>query len=316
MLKTITVTGCLGFIGSHFVDLCLENDWKVIGIDNLTYAANCDLIETYSKHDNFLFIKEDIAKLTSLHDTDFIVNFAAESHVENSIINSAPFLNTNIFGVQNLLSLISNKSKNSAHWPKFIHISTDEVYGDIADGEHHEESRLIPSNPYAASKASADMLIFSWARTFGVKYRIIRPTNNYGNRQYHEKLIPLCVRNLKRGRVINLHNKGTPVRNWLHVKDTVKGVMRVIEHGNDNEVYNIAGGFEQKNIDTVKKIIACYDDSLVFEDCVSFSHNRAGQDVRYALNDSKLRSLGWTPELTFDEEIENVVNHFKYNFKW
>jgi dTDP-glucose 4,6-dehydratase len=236
--------------------------------------------------------------------------------VENSIGSSDSFIMANVLGVQNLLKLILQKPKNSNFRPKLIHISTDEVYGDTDDGEFFETDILNPSNPYSASKAAGDMLVMAWGRTHGVSYNIIRPTNNYGIRQHYEKLIPLCVRNLKRGAKIFAHNNGEPYRNWLHVDDTVRGIFTIMEIGGENEVYNIAGGCEQRNIDVIKKIIKSFDKSLDPDDIISFSEDRLGQDTRYAVNDDKLRALGWSPEALFDEELEGVVKSFAETFRW
>ena len=198
-----------------------------------------------------------------------------------------------------------------------LHISTDEVYGDILDGAHTEEHMLKPSNPYSASKAAADMLIIAWARTYGVEYNILRPTNNYGIGQYPEKLIPLTVKNLFRGKKIKLHNNGTPTRNWLHAEDTALAVIKIIENGKRNEIYNISGGFEQTNLETVKKIIKSFHGTDAdLESYVDFSYNRKGQDLRYSLDDTKLKNLGWSTTKIFDEEIEKIVNFYKNNFIW
>lgn len=314
--KTICITGCLGFIGSHFTELCLGDSWRVYGIDKCTYASNNYLIEEFCSNENFTFLKEDIRCLDRIPECDYIVNFAAESHVQNSIENSDSFLLSNIFGVQNILSLITKKPRNAGKRPVLVHISTDEVYGDIESGEHSEGDRLMPSNPYSASKASADMLIFAWARTYGIKYNIIRPTNNYGTRQYFEKLIPLIVKQLARGRKICLHNGGEPVRNWLHVMDTAEGIMTVLKSDCENEIFNISGGFEQKNSDTVRAVMEAIDPKILFEDNVDLGHIREGQDVRYAVNDDKLRALGWAPSRVFSEEIKSIVDFFKDDFRW
>mgnify|MGYP003318318428 CR=1 FL=1 len=243
---------------------------------------------------------------------DFIFHFAAESHVDNSIKDPSIFIQSNVVGTQNLLECF-----RKANYGKMVHISTDEVYGDIVDGEHTESDLLHPSNPYSAAKAAADMLVLAWARTYELEYVILRPTNNYGIGQYPEKLIPLSVKNLRRDKKIRLHNAGTPVRNWLHADDTAEAVMSIIDSGEVNEIYNVAGGFEQKNIDTVMKVIDSYHDSdYNWEDCVDFSYSREGQDVRYALNDDKLRSLGWEPKRKFDNEIDSIVQYYKQNFIW
>jgi dTDP-glucose 4,6-dehydratase len=180
-----------------------------------------------------------------------------------------------------------------------------------------ETDLLHPSNPYSAAKAAADMLVLAWARTYDLEYVILRPTNNYGIGQYPEKLIPLSVKNLMRDKKIRLHNGGTPVRNWLHADDTAEAVMAIIDSGNVNEIYNVAGGFEQKNIETVLKVIDCYcEGEYKWEEYVDFSYSREGQDVRYALNDEKLRSLGWSPKKVFDNEINAIVQYYKNNFIW
>jgi dTDP-glucose 4,6-dehydratase len=194
------------------------------------------------------------------------------------------------------------------------------VYGDINEGAHTETDLLKPSNPYSATKAAADMLVLAWARTYNLPYIIIRPTNNYGVGQYVEKLIPKACKYLKLGRKIPLHNDGTPIRNWLNAADTAEAVLAIIDNGVTNEIYNIAGGFEQSNLDTVRKVIKEYVDKDMNDDNVrlflDLSYSRAGQDVRYALDDSKLRALGWEPKKNFDEELPKIVEYYKERFIW
>ena len=315
-MKLVVITGCLGFIGSQITRDCLSRGFKVYGVDSLTYAANTNLLEVFEKDKNFSFLKADIAEIDYIPDCDFIINTAAETHVGNSIIDSSNFIKSNIVGVQNLLNLIRKKPSNVANPPRLIHFSTDEVYGDLTSGSHTENDLLNPSNPYSASKASADLLIKSWARTYNIKYNILRPTNNYGTYQYPEKLIPLSVKLLQRSLKVRLHDKGKPVRTWLHSKDTSSAVLTVLERGKENEVYNISGGFEQENIETVRKIINSYDKNLNWEEHIDLSYERPGQDVRYSLDDSKLRALGWFPKCVFDEEISKIVNFYKNNFIW
>ena len=317
-MKLVVITGCLGLIGSYVTRNCLEKGWQVYGIDKCTYAANTEFVEEFKKYKNFTFVKEDIAKLKYLPHCDYVINVAAESHVGNSIIDSEDFIHSNIVGVKNLLDLIRNKPENVEQRPVFFHFSTDEVYGDIATGEHLETDILKPSNPYSASKAAADMLVLAWARTYNIEYIILRPTNNYGIGQYPEKLIPICVKHLHRGKRIRLHDAGEPIRNWLHSADTAAAVVKIIESGNTNEIYNVAGGFEQKNIDTVTQIIKNYFDeqNIQILKHLDLGFKRPGQDVRYALNDEKLRSLGWKPEKKFHHEILKIVEYYKNNFKW
>jgi len=316
-MKIVYITGCLGFMGSYTTRKALERGWMVRGIDKITYAANIDLLREFQVYPNFTFEKADIKDLNRLYDCDYVINFAAESHVGNSIVNSDEFIESNIVGVKNLLDLVRTKPANCNEQPTLFHVSTDEVYGDIAAGSHTETDLLMPSNPYSASKASADMLILAWSRTYGIKYNILRPTNNYGIGQYPEKLIPLSIKNLMRGKKIRLHNNGTPIRNWLHAEDTASAVMSIIDSGKENEIYNVAGGFEQANADTVRKVIAAFNGTDTnWEDYIDFSCHREGQDLRYALNDRKLKDLGWAPKKQFDSEIQKIVEYYKANFIW
>tara|TARA_R110000824_G_scaffold97953_1_gene233775 strand:- start:29 stop:985 length:957 start_codon:yes stop_codon:yes gene_type:complete len=316
-MKIVVVTGCLGFIGSHVTEKCLQKGWKVLGIDKKTYAANLSFLDELEKYDNFSFKHADICDLKTIPDCDYIINTAAETHVGNSILDSKDFLRSNVEGVKNLLELIRNKPSNICTKPVLFHFSTDEVYGDITEGAHRENDLLKPSNPYSASKAAGDMLVEAWARTYGVEYIILRPTNNYGIRQHAEKLIPLSIKLLNWSREIRLHDNGEPYRNWLHAEDTANAVLQIIESGKKNEIFNVAGASEQKNKDTVRKIIFHYygaDDN--WKDYINLEHVRSGQDVRYALDDSKLRSLGWVPKKVFDTEIKKIVEFYKNNSKW
>ena len=316
-MKIVYITGCLGFMGSYITRKALEKGWMVRGVDKITYAANEEFLTEFNWHKNFVFEEKDIKDLDYLYDCDYVINFAAESHVGNSIIDSEVFIDTNVGGVRNLLELIRHKPKNVNNRPILFHISTDEVYGDVVSGAHQETDLLKPSNPYSASKAAGDMLINAWARTYDLDYVILRPTNNYGIGQYPEKLIPLSIKNLKRGKKIRLHNNGTPTRNWLHASDTAEAVMKIIDAGVKNEIFNVAGGFEQQNIVTVKKIIEAYFGTLDnWKNHVDFSYTRKGQDVRYAIDDTKLRKLGWLPQCDFNLELVKIVNHYKENFRW
>jgi len=320
--KVVYVTGCLGFIGSYITRACLNKGWYVQGVDKMTYAANYDNLEEFLTYDNFSWLREDINDLKFLYECDYVINTAAETHVGNSIANSDDFIHSNINGVHNLLELIKNYRQESAKKPIFLHFSTDEVYGDINEGAHTETDLLKPSNPYSATKAAADMLVLAWGRTYNLPYLIVRPTNNYGAGQYVEKLIPKACKFLKLGKKVPLHNNGTPIRNWLHAEDTAKAIVKIIEAGVENEIYNIAGGYEQSNYDTVKKVITEYfsTDELQFAGTIDkyldLSYSRAGQDVRYALDDSKLRALGWEPQAEFDKELKDIVEHYKHKFIW
>ena len=316
-MKVVYITGCLGFIGSYITRTCLQKGWYVKGVDKMTYAANKDLLEEFKQYDNFSFVNCDINDLKFLYDCDYIINTAAETHVGNSIANSDEFVSSNINGVHNLLELIKNHRGENNKKPIFLHFSTDEVYGDIEEGAHTETDLLKPSNPYSATKAAADMLVLAWARTYNLPYIIVRPTNNYGIGQYVEKLIPKACKYLKLGRKIPLHNNGMPIRNWLHAQDTANAIITIIKSGVENEIYNICGGFEQSNLETIKKIIILNNKDINnLDQYVDFSFNRPGQDVRYALNDSKLRSLGWEPKADFDQELKHIVEYYKNKFIW
>jgi len=316
--KIVYVTGCLGFIGSYVTRTCLEQGWYVKGIDKITYAANADLLNEFNSYENFSFTNCDINDLEFLYDCDYIINTAAETHVGNSIVKSDDFVHSNINGVHRILELLRNYRQENNNTPTLIHFSTDEVYGDITDGAHIETDLLKPSNPYSATKAAADMLIQAWARTYGISYVIVRPTNNYGIGQYVEKLIPKSIKYLQLSRKIPLHNNGTPIRNWLHAQDTADAIMTIIDSNVKNEIYNICGGFEQNNLETVSKII-----KLMFpnnytnkSEYIDFDISRVGQDVRYALDDTKLRNLGWNPKKKFNDEIESIVKHYMKKFIW
>jgi len=325
--KVVYVTGCLGFIGSYVTRACLNQGWHVRGIDKITYASNPQLLKEFEKWKNFTFEQVDINDLEFLYECDYVINTAAETHVGNSIVKSEDFVHSNINGVHNLLELIRNYRAEGKTSPLFFHFSTDEVYGDITEGEHLETDILKPSNPYSATKAAADQLILAWARTYNIEYVIIRPTNNYGIGQYVEKLIPKSVKYLGLGKKIPLHNNGDPIRNWLHAADTAEAVINIIETNQRNEIYNICGGYEQSNLITITKILDNYfydeeraynpsEHKLDINQYLDFSYSRQGQDVRYALNDDKLRNLGWEPQKNFEEELWKIVNYYKNNFIW
>lgn len=310
--KVVYVTGCLGFIGYHVTKACLEQGWYVRGIDKGTYAANWNLLEDLQKHDKFVFEHKDINDIDVLYECDYVINTAAETHVDNSIASSDEFVRSNIDGVHHLLNLIKNNYKFKM--PILLHFSTDEVYGDIVDGAHTEQDLLKPSNPYSATKAAADMLITAWARTYGIPYVLVRPTNNYGIGQYTEKFIPHTIKYLNLGKQAPLHNEGKPRRTWLHASDTAAAVITIIKSGVVNEVYNISGNYEDENIVVAEKILKLM--GLHGNDHLDLGVVRPGQDVRYAVDDSKLKALGWTPKANFDTELRKIVKYYRENFIW
>jgi len=315
-MKIVYVTGCLGFIGYHVAKRCLEAGWWVYGIDKATYASNVDLLEKLIQYDKFRFEKIDINDMKKLVYCDYIINCAAETHVDNSIESSAEFVHSNINGVHNLLELIRQQSGKK---PTLLHFSTDEVYGDIDEGSFTETHLLKPSNPYSATKAAADMLILAWARTHTVPYIIVRPTNNYGIGQYTEKLIPKAVKYISLGRKMPLHMNGTPRRTWLHVEDTADAVLHIINEAETihrQQIYNIAGNYETSNLEVVQQII----DQMVlvtdYEHCIDFSYQRVGGDVRYSISGKKLQALGWEAQRDFKAELPAIVDYYKKNFVW
>lgn len=313
MKKIVYVTGCLGFIGFHVAKKCLEAGWYVYGIDKVSYAANTDLLEQLWDYDNFKYEKKDINDIKRLVYCDYVINCAAETHVDNSIEDSNVFVHSNINGVHRLLELIRQQSGKK---PTLLHFSTDEVYGDIDTGSFTETQLLKPSNPYSATKAAADMLITAWARTHSVPFIIVRPTNNYGIGQYVEKLIPKTIKYLNLGRQVPLHMNGTPRRTWLHVEDTADAVMTIIDKGTVGEIYNISGNYETSNLDVVHQIIDNMMLTTDYEDHIDFDYQRAGADVRYSINDDKLKALGWAPKRIFKEELPAIVDYYNKNFVW
>lgn len=320
-MKVAYVTGCAGFIGGHLTKVLLDSGWQIRGVDKMTYAASWDRIMQFKKYPNFVFEPCDINNLKFLYDCDYVINCGAETHVGNSIVSSQDFIKSNVDGVHNILNLLKNFRQEGKQKPLLLHFSTDEVYGDISHGAHLETDILKPSSPYAASKACSDMLIQAWGRTYNLPYIILRPTNNYGAYQYVEKLIPKTLKYLQLGRKLPLHNKGEPKRVWLNVKDTINAVLTVLEVGKIGEIYNVSGEYEDKNINIVAKIFKeCnknqFPKFFTLNDFLNLDHDRPGQDVRYAIDDSKLRSLGWSNDDVFDESLKEVVKFYKDKFIW
>lgn len=318
--KIVYVTGCLGFIGYYVAKACMEKGWHVIGVDAETYAANPErlqeLIFASEKNKvNFEYIRADINDLERLVDCDYVINTAAETHVDNSIESSDVFLRSNVNGVHNLLKLIQNCQYKM---PILLHFSTDEVYGDIDDGSFAEDHLLKPSNPYSATKAAADQLITAWNRTHDVPYIIVRPTNNYGAGQYVEKLIPKTIKYLQLGRKIPLHLGGSPRRTWLHVEDTADAITTIIEAGVVNEIYNIPGNYETSNLDVVTAVVRELNDQFgeEYELGIDGTYERPGADLRYSIAGDKLAELGWKATRQFDREIGKIVDYHYRNWIW
>jgi dTDP-glucose 4,6-dehydratase len=322
--KSAVVTGCLSFIGVALTEKLLREDWQVYGIDKLTYVANTKLISYFKTtyKDNFTLVSEDIKDVKWLPACDVVFNIAAESDVDNGNKDCSQFISSNIEGVRNLLSLINSRIITKADKPLFFQMSTDEVYGDLEEGVFDENAPLRPSNPYAATKASADLLIQSWARTHGLEYLIARPSNNYGYYQYPEKLIPLAVKQLSRGKKIKLHNEGKPIRSWTHSEDTAEAILTLYDNADRNKVYNISSEYEQTNLDTVKKIINSYFLGTISREVPNYTshidleYSRPGQDVRYAISCNPLKELQWRPKKEFNQEIVKLVENYKKGWTW
>lgn len=290
----------------------LDAGQEVINLDKLTYAADKKAYAKFFDWPNHSFIHGDIYTIDSFPECDIIINFAAESHVDNSIRQARNFSITNALGVQNLLELARGYEPGLR--PLFVQISTDEVYGDNADGFFDESAVLKPSNPYAASKAAAEHILTSYARTYGIKYKMLRLSNNYGVRQYPEKLIPRTAMRLITGQKAQLHGDGSYLRSWLNVEDSVDAILTVITQGDVNETYNATSDMEMSNSAIVHKITDALD--LDFGEWVEYVGDRPGQDVRYGIDDQKLRALGWKPERNFDEALAEIISDARENPHW
>jgi dTDP-glucose 4,6-dehydratase len=282
------VTGGRGFIGSHFVDLALKNGHTIIDIDKMTYCSNKTL--PWDNHEKYTHVKEDIADIKHIPFCDVVVNFAAETHVDNSITYCGEFVKTNINGVYNILELLRGKVYER---PLFVQISTDEVYGDTLHGSFCEDDVLNPSNPYSATKSAAEHLVTAYHRTYGIDYLITRSSNNYGPRQYEEKLIAKTISCVKEERKIPLHGDGSYIRDWIYVKDNAKAILDLIECGVKNETFNIAGGLQLDNNQVVEQICQWFE-MKDWKSQIVYTENRLGQDLRYSINCEKIRKSGIT----------------------
>jgi dTDP-glucose 4,6-dehydratase len=309
--KIFLVTGGLGFIGSHFIEKCLKLGHKVINIDKITYASNSNI----NFEGDYDFIKKDIADLKEIPNCDFIINFAAESHVDNSISESINFLNSNIKGVYNIFEIIKNNKIKSAlnaqsyKTPIFFQISTDEVFGDIEKGFFKEEDRHHASNPYSATKSAAEQIVFAWSRTYNIPFLMTRTTNNYGCRQHPEKLIPCAITKLLKNKKVPIHGDGSYIRNWIHVEDNVDAIFKVIDKGEINNVYHIASE-EELSVTEIVSLI-CKKLNIDFNKNTDFSTDRSGADLRYALNYEKIKSLGWSCKKNINNSLDDIIDFYR-----
>lgn len=312
----LLITGGSGFIGSNFIRYILNKylAYTVINLDALTYAGNPDNLKDIKGNVRYTFIKgkiEDAILVRNLiHDVEYVVHFAAESHVDRSIIDAQPFLMTNIMGTHVMLEASRNASIK-----RFIHISTDEVYGALGDkGKFSEETPLMPNSPYAASKASGDMLVRAYHETYGLPAIIVRPSNNYGPYQFPEKYIPLMITNLLEERPIPIYGEGRNVRDWLFVEDNCRSIDLILQKGKVGETYNVGGNAEMRNIDIAKKVLEIMGKDETF---ITFVKDRPGHDYRYALDNSKIESeLGWRPAIDIEGGLKKTVQWYKDNEWW
>lgn len=304
----VLVTGGAGFIGSNFVRFLLaETDYAVLTLDKLTYAGAKENIESTFGYDRHKFVEGDIRNERLVDDLvkqcDAIVNFAAETHVDRSIDDADVFASSNVMGTQTLLSAATNHDIR-----KFIQISTDEVYGEIHEGTFSEDACLNPRNPYAATKAGADLLAQSFYITHGLPVIITRSANNYGPNQHSEKLIPKLIDRASREEPLPLYGDGRNRREWTYVEDNCRAVSLLLEEGEPGEIYNISSEQELENIEVARKILSALGKS---EELIEFVEDRPGHDYRYALDTSKLRTLGWTPNWSFDEGLQKTIEHYQ-----
>ena len=313
-MKTLLVTGGAGFIGSHFIKHILKKyeNYKIINLDKLTYCANLKNLKEVEANPNYSFIQGDITDSALVDDlakkSDYIINFAAETHVDNSIKNPENFVKTNVYGTYVLLEAAKNNNVE-----KFLQISTDEVYGSIEIGKFSENSPLAPNSPYSASKASADMLARSYFKTYNLPILITRCSNNYGENQYIEKLIPHFINNLMNNKKIPLYSDGSNVRDWIYVLDHARALDNVLHKGKIGDIYNIGANEEKTNLEITKIILKQMAKTL---DMVEFVEDRKGHDKRYAIDNSKIKSLGWKPEKSFNDGIFQTINWYVNNIDW
>jgi len=314
--KTYLVTGGAGFIGSNYIHFLFEkyDDVKVVNLDKLTYAGNLANLADLKDNPNYVFVKGDICdvevveKIFTDHHPDYVVNFAAESHVDRSIGKPDDFIKTDMFGV---FVLLEAAKKNGIE--RFVQISTDEVYGSINEGSFTEESPLKPSNPYSASKAGGDRLAYSYFATYGLPVIITRASNNFGPFQYPEKLIPLFVTNAIEDKLLPLYGDGKNIRDWLYVKDHCSGIEFALKNGIIGEVYNIAGASEKENIEITNLILRFLDKP---KSLIRPVQDRLGHDRRYSLNAGKLYELGWKQAFKFDEALRFTVQWYVERTDW
>ena len=310
----LLVTGGLGFIGSNFIIHVIKNfkDFEIINLDAETHGSNHDNLKGIDDSDKYTFVKGNITNKKLVEDlisqSDCVVNFAAESHVDRSIADPNPFLVSNIRGVFTILEILKNQKK------RLVQISTDEIFGTIKEGSATELTRFNPSSPYAATKAAAELLINSYFITYDNDVVITRCTNNYGPRQFFEKLIPKTISLSRQKKQIPIYGNGKSVRDWIYVEDHCEAIMSVLQNGNKGEAYNISASNEIDNLEIVKKILEVLDKP---EELIKFGQSRPGEDTRYSLDSTKIRrELKWKPKTDFDDGLKKTIQWYETNIEW
>jgi dTDP-glucose 4,6-dehydratase len=331
MKKTILITGGAGFIGSHVVRLFVTKypDYEIVNLDALTYAGNLENLKDVADASNYTFVKGDITdeifipELFARYKFDGVVHLAAESHVDRSITDPFAFIRTNVFGTANLLNAAKESWKGNMEGKRFYHISTDEVYGSLGkEGFFTEETAYDPRSPYSASKASSDHFVRAFYHTYGLPVVVSNCSNNYGANHFPEKLIPLSINNIKHNKPIPIYGKGDNVRDWLYVNDHARAIDTIFHKGITGETYNIGGNNEWTNIDLIRELCKIMDKKLgrtpgESAKLITFVKDRAGHDLRYAIDSTKLqRELGWKPSLQFEEGLEKTVDWYLANQEW
>lgn len=329
--KTLLITGGAGFIGSHVIRRFVNNypNYKIVNLDKLTYAGNLENLTDIENSANYEFVKGDIQDrvfidaLFEKHQFDGVIHLAAESHVDRSITNPLEFVMTNVVGTVNLLNAAKHCWKNSMETKRFYHVSTDEVYGALGEvGLFTEETSYDPHSPYSASKASSDHFVRAYHDTYHLPIVVSNCSNNYGSHHFPEKLIPLCIHNIKTGKSLPIYGDGKYTRDWLYVEDHARAIDDVFHKGIDGQTYNIGGFNEWQNIDLVKLLCNIMDQKLGKEvgesqKLITFVKDRPGHDLRYAIDASKIeRELGWRPSVTFEQGLEKTVDWYLNNDEW
>ena len=303
--ETVLITGCAGFIGSHATDYFLSMGHNVVGVDSLTYASNTKNLKNANNYKSFVFEKVDICNSNRISELclekniQWIFNFAAETHVDNSISSDLPFFHSNINGVRSLASVCRDIGT------KILHVSTDEVYGSISEGSFFESDSFSPQNPYSATKAAGEHIISSYSNTYGIEFIIVRPSNNFGPRQNSEKFLPTIIKSLLLGEKIPIYGDGKNIRDWLFVKDNVRIIYDIWNKSDMNNIYNISLLNELENINIVKKVVGIMKKD--YNSSVSFTEDRLGHDFRYSIDNSKIRSLGLNLNTDFDSNLNETV---------